>query len=152
MRYQSFQFNRHHIMLSIVIISLLTISGCTSTVDDKSGGKSEPEKANGIELNIPIESQSGLLLHAEDIEALQNELLSIGATEIEVTVESEGKTVLLSSPSELSEGEYTGLLKIYTQGDYDKLSNSLATESSYISKLEAWGFDVDVKPYLPKSS
>ena len=63
MRYQSFQFNRHHIMLSIVIISLLTISGCTSTVDDKSGGKSEPEKANGIELNIPIESQSGLLLH-----------------------------------------------------------------------------------------
>ena len=91
-------------------------------------------------------------LHAEDIEALQNELLSIGATEIEVTVESEGKTVLLSSPSELSEGEYTGLLKIYTQGDYDKLSNSLAADPSYITKLEAWGFDVDVKPYLPKSS
>ena len=50
MRYQSFQFNRHYIMLSIVIISLLTISGCTSTVDDKSGVKVNLKKPTVLNL------------------------------------------------------------------------------------------------------
>jgi hypothetical protein len=146
-----------HILLGIALVFILISSGCAnqtmSSPEDNPEVQSKSDQANGIAITVAIEDASGFILHSEDIENLQNELLSLGADQVEIVVESDGKTVTLNSPSELCEDNHKGLVKIYAQGDYDDLSEGLATESSYLSKLESVGFDVAIEPYInsPKS-
>ncbi|MFY9323204.1 MAG: hypothetical protein GX176_09815 [Syntrophomonadaceae bacterium] len=146
------KIKHRHILLGLVVALILISSGCASkpiiSSEDKPGKSSETDKVNGIEIILPIKDVSGYVIHSEDIEALYNELLSMGATQVEIEVESEDKTDKLSSPSDLCEGNHEGTLKIYAQGDYDDLSKDLAAESSYLSKLKNWGIDVDIKPYI----
>jgi uncharacterized protein YlxW (UPF0749 family) len=150
--YGNKKIKNRYILLGLLVASILILSGCASNTvsspEDKFGNKSKTDKVDGIEIALPIKNESGFVIHSEDVEALYNELLSIGAAQIEIQVESEGKTETISSPSEVCEGNHEGTIKIYALGDYDDLSKGVTAESSYLSKLKTLGVDVETKPYI----
>lgn len=131
----------------IILIFLLITSGCADSNNTQPINQNISEKINGVEIKLPINSSEFLIIHSEDIEILQEELLSLGADQIKIVVEKDDEIITLSTPAEICDDEHTGIVKIYAEGDYDDLSTGLAEESSCVSRLRALGFEVDVSPY-----
>lgn len=146
------KYYKHTKLLSLIIILVLLISGCSNRsnpippIDQDS-----EEKIIGVEIQLPVKHDKGDLTHSYDIEVLQEELLALGATQITVLLEK-GESSTVITPAELdditTEGDYTGMIKIYAEGDYDVLSEGLTKESSHAFILKRMELEVYINPYF----
>lgn len=136
-----------NLLTAIIILTFLLItSGCDRSNNPLSIDHNTSKKVNGVQIILPIEDDR-FIIHSEDIKILQEELLSLGATQIKIVVENNDEIITLKIPDEICDDYHTGIVTIYAEGDYDVLSEGLAKESSYISTLRALGFELRILPY-----
>lgn len=148
------RYYKHTKLLSFIIILGLLISGCTNRNPIQPIEQDAEEKIIGVEVQLPVKHSDRILTHAYDIEVLQEELLVLGATQITVVLEKDDSSTVIT-PAELddiitdsiNEGDYTGMVMIHAEGDYDVLSEGLAKESSHALRLQKMGFKVYISPY-----
>lgn len=137
-------------LLSLIIILGLLISGCTNRNPIQPIDQDTEERIIGVEIQLPVKHDQGDLTHAYDIEVLQEELLALGADKITVVLEKDDSSTVIT-PAELdditTEVDYTGMVKIYAEGDYDVLSEGLAKESSHAFILQKMELEVYISPY-----
>lgn len=143
--------NKHNIypnlFTSVIILTLFLItSGCGGSNNAQPINQDTSEKIIGVEIQLPIDNGKSII-HSEDIEILQEELLSLGANQITIVVEKDEETITLNTPAELCEDEHTGIVKIYAEGDYNTLSEGLSKESSHASILGKMGLEIYISPY-----
>lgn len=145
------RYYKHTKLLGLLVILLLLISGCTNSSNPVQPiDQDTPEKIIGVEIQLPVKHNNGITTNPEDIEIFQEELLALGAAQITVIMEKDGNSTVIT-PAEFSvmlrEGDYTGVIKIYAEGDYDVLSEGLAKESSIVFALQKFEMEVYINPY-----
>ena len=145
------RYYKHTKLLGLLVILLLLISGCTNSSNPVQPiDQDTPEKIIGVEIQLPVKHGSGTITNTGDINYIQEELLALGATQITVILEKDGNSTVIT-PAELDamlkEEDYTGVIKIYAEGDYDVFSEGFTKKSSFAFAYPKFEMEVYINPY-----
>lgn len=148
----------HNIIVFVFIVLSIMLIGCNDTFNNTNTSElSEKDSYDGImveiiqpSINIDESSFRGFLLVPEDLEYIQDELMTNGANTVVIMHKTGEEYMELGCLDDFQVNEKGNHVKILATGDHEKLkAYALKEEASYLANMRLLcnTFEINIKSY-----